>query len=504
LRWLRLPAGPIAHKQYEHWRLNLFRQLQHRYQVFLVCATGIFITVFDTSSAIVALPTIALEFGASLPTAQWVIIGNGLIIAALLVPVGGLSDLIGRKRIYVIGCCLFAAGAVLSAFAMSIYALIAARALVGIGSAMTQGTAMAILVGNFDVRERAKMLGLQMGGVGLGAMAGPATGGIVVGTIGWRMLFAITALAMLVIAIASQRILIARAQRPSVDRPTFDYPGAILFSGLLVAGLLTLTLGPQHGWLRPGTLTGIALFFLLCAAFYVVEKRQKYPMLDFDLFRNSSFALGALGSIVAFMCISSTRYLAPFFLQGVKGFDPSRVGLLMLPAATVTAIAAPFAGRWADRFGIRLFANIGFGTALIGLGMFCLLAPDTATWTVVAALMVLALGMSTFSAPNSASILNSVTDNSHGVAAGFVNLCRNTGNVIGIAFATAIVTLTMSGSGFAPSLSSVDAQSGQGVFAAFTRGVQISSLSLLALALPMLIVLVIWSSSAWRRGQRAK
>jgi hypothetical protein len=151
-----------------------------------------------------------------------------------------------------------------------------------------------------------------------------------------------------------------------------------------------------------------------------------------------------------------------------------------------------------------LFANIGFGTALIGLGMFCLLAPDTATWTVVAALMVLALGMSTFSAPNSASILNSVTDNSHGVAAGFVNLCRNTGNVIGIAFATAIVTLTMSGSGLAPSLSAVDAQSGQGVFAAFTRGVQISSLSLLALALPMLIVLVIWSSSAWRRRQRAK
>ena len=481
----------------------MFQQLQHRYRVFLVCATGIFITVFDTSAAIVALPTIALEFGASLPTAQWVIIGNGLIIAALLVPVGRLSDLIGRKRIYVVGCCLFAAGAVLAACATSIYLLIGARALVGVGSAMTQGTAMAILVGNFPIGERAKMLGLQMGGVGLGAMAGPATGGIVVGTIGWRMLFAITALAMIVIAVASQRVLIPRAQRPDTHRPSFDYPGAVLFSGLLATGLLTLSLGPQHGWLKPATLSGITAFAVLCVSFYIVEKRQKSPMLNFDLFRNGAFALGALGSVVAFMCISSTRFLAPFFLQGVKGFDPARVGLLMLPAATVTAIAAPFAGRWADRFGIRLFANVGFATALIGLGLFTMLAASTPTWAVVAALMILAFGMSTFSAPNSASILNAVADDSHGLAAGFVNLCRNTGNVIGIAFGTAIVTLTMAGAGFPPSLAAVDARSGEGVFAAFTRGVQITSLSLLALAVPVLTILVVWSGRRWRQQRHS-
>lgn len=476
----------------------MLQRLQHRYRVFFVCATGIFITVFDTSSAIVALPTIALEFGAALPTAQWVIIGNGLTIAALLVPVGRLSDLIGRKRIYVVGSWLFAVGALLAACSPSIYLLIAARVFVGIGSAMTQGTAMAILVGNFDVRERAKMLGLQMGGVGLGAMAGPATGGIIVGTIGWRMLFAMTAIAMLVIAVASQRVLRRRAERPAVDE-TFDYLGAALFSGLLAAGLLTLSLGPQHGWREPGTLAGAALFVALCVAFYLVERRQRYPMLNFALFRNRAFALGAIGSIVAFMCISSTRFLAPFFLQGVKGFGPSRVGLLMLPAATVTAIAAPFAGRWADRFGIRLFANIGFAFALLGLCIFAFLGIGTPTWTVVAGLMVLALGMSTFSAPNSASILNSVGDESHGLAAGFVNLCRNTGNVIGIAFGTAIVTLTMARAGFAPSLSEVDAAAGQGVSVSFTHGVRIASLSLMAFAVPMLVVLI---GSAWL-GRRA-
>lgn len=467
--------------------------LSHRYRVFFVCATGIFITVFDTSSAIVALPTIALDFGAALPTAQWVIIGNGLTIAALLVPVGRLSDLIGRKRIYVVGSWLFAIGALLAALSASISLLIAARVFVGIGSAMTQGTAMAILVGNFDIRERAKILGLQMAGVGLGAMAGPATGGLIVGSIGWRMLFAITAAAMLVVALTAQRFLRRRPARPAAE--AFDYPGAVLFSGLLVAGLLTLTLGPQRGWGEPGTVIGANLFVALALAFYFMEKRQRHPMLDLALFKNRAFALGALGSIVAFMCISSTRFLAPFFFQGVKGLDPSRIGLLMLPAAAVTAIVAPFIGRWADRFGIRLFANLGFAVALSGLGVFAVLDIATPTWTVVAGLMVLALGLSTFGAPNSASILNSVGDEAHGIAAGFVNLCRNTGNVIGIAFGTAIVTLTMARAGFPPFLEEVQASAGVAVSASFTQGVRITSLTLIVLATPMLVVLV---ASAWR------
>ena len=474
-------------------------RLEHRYRVFAVCATGIFTTVFDTSSSIVALPTIALEYGTDLPTAQWVIIGNTLTIAALLVPMGRLSDLIGRKRIYVVGCGLFALGAIFAALATSIYGLIGARVFVGIGSAMTQGTAMAILVGHFEAKERARMLGLQMSGVGLGAIAGPAIGGFIVGAVGWRALFVITAIAMAVIALAAQRILKPRLQRPDPAGPTFDIAGAALFSTLLVSGLLTLTLGPSMGWLAPASIGGATVFAAALAAFIVVEKRHEAPMLDFSLFRNGAFAFGALGAVVVFMALSATRFLAPFFLQAVRGFGPSQVGLLLLPAATVTALAAPFVGRLADRFGVRLFANIGFAVAASGLLFFAALDVDTPTWSVVAGLMVLALGMSAFSAPNSASILNSVDASSHGVAAGFVNLCRNTGNVLGIAFGTAVVTLAMARAGFPPSLAAVDPGAGRDVFSAFTRGVQIASIVLIALAVPVLAVLVV----ARRRAPQA-
>src|SRR5690606_16975294 len=181
--------------------------VQHMFHAFLVCGTGIFVTVFDTSSAIVALPTIAMQFSTDLPTAQWVILGNSLTIAALLVPLGRLSDSIGRKRIYVVGCCLFAIGAAAAASSGGIYALIGARVLVGIGSAMTQSTAMAIMIGSYGAHERARVLGWQMTGVGLGAIVGPATGGLIVGTVGWRALFAMTAVAMIAIAPAGQRVL---------------------------------------------------------------------------------------------------------------------------------------------------------------------------------------------------------------------------------------------------------------------------------------------------------
>lgn len=469
--------------------------MEHYYRVFVVCAIGIFITVFDTTSSIIALPTIAHEFGTDLPTAQWVIIGNGLTIAAFLVPMGRLSDLIGRKRIYVVGALIFAVGAAFAAFSTSVFGLIGARVIVGIGSAMTQGTAMAILVSSFDARERAKMLGLQLGVVGLGSIVGPAAGGIIIGTIGWRMLFAITAIAMLIVCIASQRTLRRRAKRPKSEQPSFDYGGALLFSSFLVALLLTLTLGPSHGWLTPGTVGGAAGSGMLLAAFIAVERRSTAPMLDLNLFRIGEFGLGALAAFVTFMGIASTRFLVPFFLQAVKGYSPAMIGLLIVPAALVTVVAAPFAGRFADRWGVRLFANIGIAVTLLGFAAFATLDISTPIAAVVAGLMVMSLGMSLFSAANSTSILNSVDPDAHGVASGFVSLARNSGNVVGIAFATVIVTLAMGSAGYAPSFAGVDPSADPGILAAFTHGVAIAATALTILMLIVLAILVRWS---WR------
>ncbi|HEU4618277.1 MAG TPA: MFS transporter, partial [Gammaproteobacteria bacterium] len=396
---------------------------------------------------------------------------------------------------YVLGCCFFAAGSLLASLAGTIGWLILARIVVGAGSAMSQGTAMAILVGNFEADERTHVLGWQTGTVGLGAIAGPAIGGFIVGAVGWRALFAVTAAAMLVIAVSSQRVLHRRDVRPRAEGPPFDAAGALLFSALLVGSLLTLTLGPRYGWTEPVTLAALAVIVALAAAFVLVERRSPAPMLDLRLFRVGAFGLGALSSITAFMSVSSTRFLAPFFLQGVKGFDPSRVGLVLLPGAIVTAIAGPFVGRFASRFGVRLLANLGIAIIMLGITQFFLLTTATPVSLLVLGLMTIAFGLSIFSAPNSTSMLNAIDAGSHGFAAGFVNLCRNTGNVLGIAFGTAIVTLTMGKAGFEPSLSEVAPGAAQGLLTAFTRGVHTSAGALLVLTFGVLSLLVAWS---WR------
>jgi predicted MFS family arabinose efflux permease len=234
--------------------------------------------------------------------------------------------------------------------------------------------------------------------VGLGSIVGPATGGIVVGTAGWRVLFAITAAAMLAITLKAQRKLPRRNESPRRDQPPFDFVGALLLSSFLVALLLTLTLGPNMGWLAPITLAGALASMLLVFAFVMLERQSHSPMLDLNLFRNPDFALGALGAFVVFMGISAIRFLVPFFLQGVRGYAAATVGLLIVPAALVTATIAPFAGRLADRWGVRLFANVGLAITTLGFAVFIGLHVMTPVWVIVAGLMVTSFGMATFGA----------------------------------------------------------------------------------------------------------
>jgi MFS family permease len=337
--------------------------------------------------------------------------------------------------------------------------------------------------------------------VGLGGIVGPALGGLLTGTVGWRMLFAITAAAMLAISLTAQRTLRRRAKRPPAERAlaaSFDYWGAFTFSTFLLGALLTLTLGPDIGWLDPLTLAGIAGSALMLVLFLASERRSASPMLDLHLFRKAELSLGALAALVTFMGLAATRFLVPFFLQAVKGYSAAQVGLTIVPAAVVTAIAAPFAGRLADRFGVRFFANVGMAVTLLGFAAFTTLMTTTPVFAVVAALMLMSLGMSVFGAANSASILNSVDADAHGVASALVTLCRNSGNVVGVAFATVIVTLTMGADGYPPSLAAVDPAADPGILTAFTHGVGVAAIAVTAIAVVVLAILVGWS---WRAAR---
>lgn len=457
-------------------RSAIARGSSYKWWVFLGLALGIFTSVADAGSVVVALPTISDHFGMDLPTAQWVVTAYALTISAFLLPMGRLSDMVGRKRIYILGSILFVAGASIAGASTTIVQLILPRILMGIGAAMTQGTSMAMLISAFPVAERGKALGLQMGVVGTGGVGGPMLGGFIVSALGWRGVFFTTALLAFLATTVAYAVLEPRRSEDDDNATSYDWLGAGLSAGALATFLLFMTNGAKLGW---GSAPMIALMLgvlVLIGAFVWWELRISSPMLDLRLFRRRLFSLGVCASFISYMGMSSVRFLMPFYLQIVLGFSPAYVGLIIVPAALATIVTGPLGGRLSDRYGWTRF-NVG-GLMLSAAGLFILsrLTQDSPLGLVMAGMVVQSTGTGTFNAPNNSSILSTVDRRSYGVVSSFLNVVRNSANVTSVAVVTVVVTAVMASMGFAPSLAAVSDAGGGGVLAAFTSGLRIAYL----------------------------
>ena len=241
--------------------MNPARGENYKFWVFAALAIGLFASVADHGSVGVALPTIAEHFNTDLPTSQWVVIGYALTISAFLLPMGRLADIVGRKKIYLLGTVILITMGIAAGFAPNIGALIAAKLAQGIGSAMTQGTSMAMLIASFPSEERGKALGLQMSVVGTGNVAGPAVGGILVGELGWEWVFFATSI-MATVGLLTAYLLIdsRQADRGSAIGQKFDWPGAALSTATLLTFLQTLTWASVLGFDNPAIILSFALF----------------------------------------------------------------------------------------------------------------------------------------------------------------------------------------------------------------------------------------------------
>jgi EmrB/QacA subfamily drug resistance transporter len=389
---------------------------------------------------------------------------------------GRLSDILGRKRIYLTGFAIFAVGALLAALSLSFTTLILSRILMGVGAAMTQGSSMAIMVSAFPSNERGKALGLQMSAVGTGAVAGPALGGVIVSAFGWTGIFFATSILGLISVTAVTLTLQPDRKEKGQLRPPFDWLGALFSAGFLVLFLLSMTNGPKIGWNSPYVIGPFAGAVLLLGLFVWWELRAETPMLEMRYFKNNIFTIGVILRFVMFTGMSSVRYLLPFYFQSILGHSPRSFGLIAIPAALCTIVVSPLAGQLSDRYGRKKFTIWGLIVAAIGLLLLATVSVESSLLFVVGAWVVQRIGHGTFTAPNNASVLSVVEKEKFGVAASFLNMLRNAGNVTGTALATAIVTSVMVSRGLPPTLGSASggAAAEAQVAEAFTTGMRIA------------------------------
>ncbi|MCI0438634.1 MAG: MFS transporter [Chloroflexi bacterium] len=458
---------------------TLSRSSNLKWWAFAAVAVGTLTSVINNGSVIVALPTIARHFGTDLSTVQWVVIAESLTVSALLLPMGRLSDLVGRKQVYITGLAIFIVGAIFAATSTSIVVLIVSKVLQGGGAAMTQGTGMAMITSIFPPEERGKGIGSHASVVGTGGVLGPVVGGFLVGALGWQWVFYINVIMGAMAIAAALLVMDSRMFRRDTRRRSYDWLGAGLSTGILVTFLLAVTNGSTSGWTSPPIVTAAIAFAAMLGAFIWWELRSESPMLDLRLFRRKVFAFGVSAGFISFLGISSVRFLMPFYLQAALGLSPGQVGLIMVPNAISRIITGPISGRLSDRYGWRIFNVIGLLMSSAGLFVLATLTDRASIAIVLTGIILQSAGSGIFQSPNSSSIFSAVESSRHGVVSALLSLTRNSANVTGVAIATAIVAATMASMGYAADVESViGAGQGSGILHAFTSGLRTAYLTM--------------------------
>ncbi|KUO81953.1 MAG: MFS transporter [Vulcanisaeta sp. JCHS_4] len=356
-------------------------------------------------------------------------------LPTLMIALGRLSDIYGRARVFKVGFALFVIGSIIGALASNVYILILSSLLMGIGSSILSPGSAAIVSQVFPEGERGFALGINAMSVYLGLTSAPFLGGIITQFLGWRSVLLITSILSilgLVISFISMRgIDILRRKIP------IDVYGSTIYALALLSIVMYLLLSAMSNWFNYIYLLiiGVALLIL----FVLIENKIRNPMLELSLFtRNISFMAGNLTALLNYISTYSIPFLLSLYLQAVLGYNPFMAGLILVSEPIFMAALSPISGRLSDRYGSREIAALGMG--IIGVAFVMLLVLNIRNLMNIAiSLAILGIGFGFFSAPNTNSVMGSVTSDKYGVASGVLGTMRFTGQLLSITVASAIL-----------------------------------------------------------------
>jgi len=410
-------------------------RVDYKWKAMFTVSTGTFMSTLDSSIVNVSLPSIMTSLHAKFVVVQWVVVAYLLVVTGLLLTFGRLGDLLGRKPVYILGFAIFTSGSLFCGLSRNIYLLIASRGFQAIGAAMIMANGAAIITEAFPDNERGRALGINGAVVATGLTVGPALGGFLVGTAGWPMIFFVNLpIGLFGIALA-QKILGREKRHPTRQ---FDILGSMLLIMSLAALTTGLSRGPEVGWQSPLIKALMGAWLLFGVFFIVRERRTDNPVLDFELFRDRLFAAACASAFLNFASTFSVTFLMPFYLAGVLGYSPQRMGATLTTVPLTVALIAPFSGAVSDRIGSRVLGSLGLATSCLGLVLIGYLGESPDAFRVICSLAVVGLGTGIFQSPNNSAIMGCVPPNMLGVAAGMQATMRNLGMVSGVAVSAAV------------------------------------------------------------------
>lgn len=381
------------------------------------------------SIANVGLPTLAQAFNASFQHVQWVVVAYLLAITTLIVSVGRLGDLIGRRRLLLAGIVLFTIASALCGLAPTLGLLIAARVAQGLGAAVMMALTMACVSEAVPKSRTGSAMGLLGTMSAIGTALGPTLGGVLIGGFGWPAIFHVMVPLGILALVLAHRFLPTDRHAASAGRIAFDHVGTVLLGLTLAAYALAMTMG--HGTF--GLLNLVLLITAIAglALFAVAETKAKAPLIHLAMFRNPVLSAGFAMSAVVTTVVMATLVVGPFYLSGALALDAARVGLVMSTGPIVAALAGVPAGRLIDRFGSSGMSFAGLVAMAVGSTALPLVPISFGALGYIAPLVVITAGYAFFQAANNTAVMTTVEPSRRGVASGMLNLSRNLGLITG-------------------------------------------------------------------------
>jgi len=402
-----------------------------------ITSAAVFMVTLDNLVVTTAIPVIREDLHAGLSGLQWTVNAYTLTFAVLLLTGAALGDRFGRRRLLAIGIATFTTASAAAALAPSIVALDVARALQGVGGAIVMPLTLTILSAAVPAQRRGLALGIWGGISGLAVAFGPLVGGAIVTGISWHWIFWLN----VPIGLALLPLILLRLDESRGPASTLDLPGLALGSAGLVGIVWALVRANDLGWTAPPIVGAFTAGIALLAAFVAWELHTAHPMLPMRFFRNRTFALANVASLLMFFGMFGSIFFIAQFFQTVQGLSPLQSGLRILPWTAMPMLVAPIAGAVSDRIGGQRLMAAGLALQSIGLGWIAAVTTPTAAYVAfVVPFLISGVGMALFFAPVANVVLSSVKPEEEGQASGANNAIRELGGVFGVAVLAAVFT----------------------------------------------------------------